>query len=684
MATDGGMAVFKHFMGANWPGLNKPFHNPFYSDKNASCNLYRDRETGVCWFMDFGDPDYKLDCFGYVAKIFGLESKVGADFKKVLIIIDQELYLALEENVAKDRKPFQLDTAKLQASGIRTADQMEVEEESNKMLIPPVLKKFSLSELGYWSQYGITVEILQAYRTVSIHEFKGISKEGKPYSIFSSEAEPMFAYQGKRFFKVYRPRSERRFYYAGAVPDGYCFGLTQIPNRGDILFITGGEKDVLSLAAKGFHAICFNSETVNIPKRLVRSLSFRFKHIVLLYDVDATGIKSMEKQKELLKDFEVKLLKLPLTGEKSQKDISDFFEMGRSREDLMKLFRELLDVIYEETISLLRSFEVNFDVPPEIPDALVSINEVPIGSAGNLLAITGSEGSGKSNYLGGILAGTVVSEEVDFDSLGTEISRNVSGKAVLFYDTEQSEEQLYRNLKHIMRRAEVARPPAWFKTYGLVGMGRKDRMISILRSMDRYYYEYGGIHMVVIDGIADLVDGVNDEEKAVGLIDELFRLAGIYKTCIVCVLHLSPSGYKLRGHLGSEVQRKAAGILCVEKEEGYNHSIVKALKVRDGSPLDVPQIMIGWNEEKKYHTYLGEKDKNQPQERKLQELTHIAQDIFSQNTSLSYSHLLTELMERLNIKERQAKNYVKLLREQGIIDQNSGEGKHYQLKSLHF
>ena len=72
----------------------------------------------------------------------------------------------------------------------------------------------------------------------------------------------------------------------------YCFGLEQLPAKGDTLFITGGEKDVLSLAAHGFHAICFNSETVTIPPTLVYRLTFRFKHIVLLFDMDKTGRES--------------------------------------------------------------------------------------------------------------------------------------------------------------------------------------------------------------------------------------------------------------------------------------------------------------------------------------------------------------------------------------------------------
>lgn len=67
-----------------------------------------------------------------------------------------------------------------------------------------------------------------------------------------------------------------------------------------------------------------------------------------------------------------------------------------------------------------------------------------------------------------------------------------------------------------------------------------------------------------------------------------YRLAGIYNTCIVTILHFIPSGQKLRGHLGSELQRKAAAILSIEKDTDPSVSVVKALKMRDDSPLDIP------------------------------------------------------------------------------------------------
>ena len=59
----------------------------------------------------------------------------------------------------------------------------------------------------------------------------------------TSADEPMFGYMGKQHIKVYRPCSQMRFLYAGDFGDNYCFGLEQLPAKGDLLFITGGDKE---------------------------------------------------------------------------------------------------------------------------------------------------------------------------------------------------------------------------------------------------------------------------------------------------------------------------------------------------------------------------------------------------------------------------------------------------------
>ena len=182
---------------------------------------------------------------------------------------------------------------------------------------------------------------------------------------------------------------------------------------------------------------------------------------------------------------------------------------------------------------------------------------------------------------------------------------------------------------------------------------------------------------VVIDGIADLIKCANDEAESIAVVEELYRLAGIYKTCIVTVLHFIPNGLKLRGHLGSELQRKAAAILSIEKDSDPAVSVVKALKVRDGSPLDVPIMQFSWDKEKAMHVYLGEKPKEEKDKRKEDELVAVAKEVFSRRRFVTYVELAEEIQSILEVKERTAKSYIKFMREKEIILKSSDNQSYY-------
>ena len=124
---------------------------------------------------------------------------------------------------------------------------------------------------------------------------------------------------------------------------------------------------------------------------------------------------------------------------------------------------------------------------------------------------------------------------------------------------------------------------------------------------------------------------------------------------------------KLRGHIGSELQRKAAAILSIEKDENPVISVVKALKVRDGSPLDVPLMQFTWNKELAMHCYCGEKPREEKEKRKEKELLYVAQDIFSRQKHITYIDLCDQIQALLDVKERTAKSYIKFMREKEII-----------------
>ena len=672
--TSNGLDVFRHYLPVKWR-VGRNFLNPLYEDSKASCNVYYDRRSGTYKMKDFGNGDFSGDCFFLVAKVKGLDCRNAADFVEVLETIDRELCLGIGEDVPSETVRERRAAMRVVpvAEGNETVEPNGTEERATEPEHKPrpyrtVQQPFTENELEYWAGYGITEKVLNRYGVQSLKEYRSETKDGKAFGFTSTSAEPMFGYAGKWGVKVYRPKSEVRFVYGGHTGDNYCFGLEELPPKGDTLFLTGGEKDVLTLAVHGFHAICFNSETSVIPTKIIRKLVYRFKHIVLLYDVDKTGLESSEKHRQQLTEYGIKRLVLPLTGEKTDKDVSDYFKAGRTREEFVKLFLKMLDSLYGDTMAVLKSCEIDYDCPPEQAVAIVTAGDVPLGSEENILCITGGEGTGKSNYTAALVAGAIQEKETDTDLLGVRVEPNRKRRAVLLYDTEQSEQQLYKNTGRLLRRAGRERMPEFLHVYCLTGMSRSERLTAIMQSMDKYHYLHGGIHLVVIDGVADLIRCANDEGESVALIDEIYRLAGIYRTCIAAVVHFVPNGLKLRGHLGSELQRKSAAILSIEKDENPEISVVKALKVRDGSPLDIPLMQFRWDKQAGMPVYVGEKPRAEKEKRKEKELAEMAREAFTRQEKYGYIELCELIQEMLEVKERTAKGYIRYMREKEIIE----------------
>lgn len=654
--TNKGLDVFRHYIPFKFR-LGRNFLNPLYPDRRPSCNIYFDKYNDIYKIKDFGNEDYSGDCFHFVGKMYNLDCQNNKNFIEILNIIDRDVNYGT--SMFNDINPIPVP--------------------NNEVKYIPYtkhIKAYSSEELEFWARSGINLQTLNKYHVESIKQFDSVNKEGKSYSIYGHKKEPVFCYNLSNIIKIYRPFSEIRFQYAGKINESYCFGLEQLPLSGDIVFITGGERDVLTLASHSFHAICFNSETSKPNESFIKRLSRRFKHLILLYDCDETGLESSLKHQKEFTFYNLKRIVLPLSGAKNQKDITDYFIMGKTRDDFKSLLLSMIDSIYTDTLSILKPLEVDFGNPPDKAQIIISVQNVPLGVSGNLLGITGGEGTGKSNYVCSIISGAI-SEFKDIDTLGLTLSKSLN-KAVILYDTEQSQEHLYKNINTCLKRAKIQNKPDFLHAYSLNVLNRKERIQSIVESMDRNYYLHGGIHLVIIDGIADLIRTTNDEIESIELIDELYRLAGIYNTCIVAVLHFIPQGMKLRGHLGSELHRKAASILSIENDH-YKPgiSVAKAIKVRDGSPLDVPLIEFGWNRELGMHTYIGEKTKKEKEDRKVNELKTLARLIFSFQSHLTYSELSVQIQKSMDVKDRTSKNYIKFMYENNIIHKDDNSEKYY-------
>jgi len=336
--TDGGLDIFSYYLGKEC--LKKKFKSPFRSgDNRPSCHLYLNEPPGeqaYYYLQDFGDSRCSGNAFAIAARV--LNMSIRNDFKAVLERIDQDLCLGVfEENKGKYSSKPQFNRAAIK-------QEISKNKTSSIKTFMPVIQEFMSWELEYWNKYGIDVNTLRRYHVHSLRSVTFYKADGKSFNIFGSKAIPAYGYffNDMKGIKVYRPKAENRFLYGGDLPMPYVFGWEQLQENGDMVFITGGEKDVLSLASHGYNAIAFNSETAKIPTDKLQQLSQRFRKIIFLYDSDTTGIKeSKSRVEEYNGNYNVFRLELPLSGTKQEKDISDYFALGRTTQDLQKLINKM-------------------------------------------------------------------------------------------------------------------------------------------------------------------------------------------------------------------------------------------------------------------------------------------------------------------------------------------------------
>ena len=81
----------------------------------------------------------------------------------------------------------------------------------------------------------------------------------------------------------------------------------------------------------------------------------------------------------------------------------------------------------------------------------------------------------------------------------------------------------------------------------------------------------------------------------------------------------------------------------------------------------------------RFFQYLGNKSKEESESRKINELSEVAREIFAKKSVLGYSELLNAVMEALDIKDRMARNYIKFMKDNGIIEKSNGISVEYSL-----
>jgi hypothetical protein len=152
----------------------------------------------------------------------------------------------------------------------------------------------------------------------------------------------------------------------------------------------------------------------------------------------------------------------------------------------------------------------------------------------------------------------------------------------------------------LLNRAGLAEPPPWFRSYCLTGFSCHEIRLCIRLALEKGRDRFGSVHSVLVDGVADVVPDVTDPEVSNGLVSEFHGWAIEFHCPLIGVIHLNPGAQdKTRGHLGSQLERKAETNLRLEKLEGT--TVVWSDKNRRAPILKSRGPCFAWSDDKGMH-----------------------------------------------------------------------------------
>lgn len=282
------------------------FRSSFRTDRHPTCNFLK-RRDGRLILKDHAGH-FKGDCFDMVMMLEGLS--FGQTIKRIA-----NDFGLLDEIVNYERKPV--------------ISLVQISSEPSKLLVKR--RDWNSHDARFWGRWEIKSSSLEFYH-VSAVERVWLDDEAV-YAYISPGKEAYVYYFGEYDYKVYFPYKDKvRFLHNNShVLQGYL----QLPDNGTFIVITKSLKDVIKLYEYGIPAVAPMSETTIPSIAQMEELAERFGRIILFYDNDLAGKKSMIRlAKQYGEKFSLEFLLMPVGY---PKDFTDYFEKkGRaSTQDLI-------------------------------------------------------------------------------------------------------------------------------------------------------------------------------------------------------------------------------------------------------------------------------------------------------------------------------------------------------------
>ena len=200
-----------------------------------------------------------------------------------------------------------------------------------------------------------------------------------------------------------------------------------------------------------------------------------------------------------------------------------------------------------------------------------------IGNSESFITLTGLPKAGKSTFLSAIISSAIINKPIfTFElKLFPEIKKTKIG----YFDTEQSAFDFSKTINRIKDFTGIGDRVFDYLDCFLTN---SDSVKDILGMIHEYLLTQPRCGILVIDGLLDLIENLNDEGSSKLLIRQLKKWAKEYNLLIISVLHLGKKDLTSIGHLGSNADRYAQSVLLVEKSK--NNTLICSGKYLRSAP----------------------------------------------------------------------------------------------------
>lgn len=421
------------------------------------------------------------------------------------------------------------------------------------------------------------------------------------------DAEGKLAFEVVRYdpkgFRQRRPDGKGGWFWNMEGVNKVLFRLPQVMRdvrRGLPIWQVEGEADAVSMEEHGFTGATCNPGGAGKWQDSY-SETLRNADVIVIADKDKAGREHAQLVASKLQGFakRVRVIELPDVGEHTVKDARDFFRAGGDAGTILELADAASDWKPAEgfTGKLLSERQFNPAITPPPLRPVYTLAGTVVATPANLATITAASKAGKSVVIEAMLASAMATAN-SADCLSFK-SSNPQSFALLHFDSEQSPDDHWHGISRALKRAGRTAPPKFLHSYCLTGLEGKQAWQCISEAIRVAAEVHGGIHSILIDGVADFVANVNDPAECNAFVATLHGIA-IERDCsIIGVIHFNPGGEKTRGHLGSQLERKAETNLRLDKENGV--TVVWSDKQRRAPIPRESGPCFAWNDEAGMH-----------------------------------------------------------------------------------